>query len=65
MEQMEQMEEVLQSLDLHALITRFREERIDIKNVQNLNEKELSQLGVTTIGDRVLWNAMTVLCQTN
>ena len=45
--------QILSSVGLGNLLEKFQEERVDVKSMNELNDKELHRLGVTTIGDRV------------
>ena len=40
---------ILSSVGLGNLLEKFREERVDLKAVNELSDKELHRLGVTTI----------------
>ena len=48
------MKQILTSLDFAALILALDEDRIDsVEAAQNLNDIELSRLGLSTTGDRI------------
>jgi len=48
-----QLENLLAEIGLHGLYNNFRTQRVEINNLSDLTDNELSRLGVTTIGDRV------------
>jgi len=49
----DQLENLLAEIGLHGLYNNFRTQRVEINNLSDLTDNELSRLGVTTIGDRV------------
>ena len=49
----QRLEKILQNLGMEHLYSKCLEEKIDIDSISYLTDKDLSRLGISTIGDRV------------
>ena len=54
----DKLESALCTLGLSAIYYRFRDEKLEPSQVLNLSDKELTRLGVVTLGDRLRLKAL-------
>ena len=50
----QRLQKILQNLGMERLYSKCLEEKIDIHSISYLTDKELSRLGISTIGNRVI-----------